>query len=312
MEKSRSRQGTVVRLHGHHAWVRADGEEWMCPVRGRFKKGRRTERSPLAVGDRVTFSEIESGEDREGALESIAERETELYRAHPRYPRQRQVLAANIELLVIVAGAERLEEQLVTVDRLLISAFSQGLRPVIAVNKLDLRERAEVEPLMAPYTRGGIEVLYVSAATGDVDPLRGCFKDTTSVFAGMSGVGKSSLMNALEPGLDLKVGEVDKIGEGRHTTTHVGLIPLAGGLVIDTPGVRDFGFWNLELHEIGLYYPDWEDVRRQCRFNTCTHRHEPGCGVKAGVESGEIDKGRYERYLAILRESWNDQQKLSY
>lgn len=320
------RTGTVVRLHGHHAWVRVNEDEYICPVRGKFKQGKRHERSPLAVGDRVTFTPVEGGEEREGLIESIAERETELYRAHPRYPRQRQVLAANIELLVIVAGAERLEEQLITVDRLLISAFSQGLTPIIAVNKTDLRGRREIEPLMRGYAQGGpgppargIDVLYVSALEGDVEKLKPHLKDTTAVFAGMSGAGKSSLMNALEPGLELKVGAVDRIGEGRHTTTHVSLIPLAGGLVIDTPGVRDFGFWNagtpgsgIELHEISLYYPDWEEARARCRFNTCTHRHEPACGVKAAAESGELDKGRYERYLEILREAWNEQKKLGY
>lgn len=306
------RQGIVVRLHGHHARVRAGDDEFTCPVRGKLKQGKRRERSPLAVGDRVVFRPVKGGEVSEGLIESIAERDTELYRAHPRYPRQRQVLAANIELLVIVAGAERVEEQLVTVDRLLISGFSQGLEPVIAVNKIDLRGRAEIEPLMQCYAQGGIEVVYVSALKGDVGDLKPRFQGTTAVFAGMSGAGKSSLMNALDPGLGLTVGEVDRIGEGRHTTTHVSLIPLAGGLVIDTPGVRDFGFWNVELHEISLYYPDWEAARARCRFNTCTHRHEPGCGVKAGVEGGEIDRGRYERYLEILREAWNEQEKLGY
>src|SRR5690606_14409247 len=129
--------------------------------------------------------------------------------------------------------------------------------------------------------------------------LKPRFENKTAVFAGPSGVGKSSIMNALEPGLGLRIGHVDKEGEGRHTTTHASLVPMAGGLVLDTPGVRDFGFWNLELHEISLYYPDWQSSREQCRFNTCTHRVEPGCGVKAAVEAGTISQGRYGRYLTI-------------
>ncbi|MCA8910945.1 MAG: ribosome small subunit-dependent GTPase A, partial [Planctomycetes bacterium] len=235
-----TKQGTVVRLHGHHAWVRSGDTEYMCAVRGKFKQGKRKERSPVAVGDHVSFEPVADTEN-EGVLTELHERVTELYRAHPRFPHQRQVLAANIELLVIVAGADMLSEQLLTVDRLLISAYSQGLTPLLVINKTDLRPRIELEPLVKCYVDGGVEVEFVSAETGDLGALAGRFKDHTAVFAGPSGVGKSSLMNALEPGLDLRVGEVDKIGEGKHTTTHASLVPMAGGLVIDTPGVRDFG-----------------------------------------------------------------------
>lgn len=302
--------GTVVRLHGHHAWVRSESAEYMCAVRGKFKQGKRRERSPVVVGDRVTFTPVPESAENEGLLQSIEERHSELYRAHPRFPRQRQVLAANIDLLVIVAGADRLAEQLETVDRLLISAYSQGLTPLLVINKTDLVPRDDLQPLLAEYTPV-IEIEYVSAERGELGTLKPRFEHKTAVFAGPSGVGKSSIMNALEPGLGLRIGHVDKEGEGRHTTTHASLVPMAGGLVIDTPGVRDFGFWNLELHEVSLYYPDWQSSREQCRFNTCTHRVEPGCGVKAAVEAGTISQGRYGRYLTILRETWNEQQRLS-
>jgi ribosome biogenesis GTPase / thiamine phosphate phosphatase len=302
--------GTVVRLHGHHAWVRSSGLEYICPVRGKFKQGKRRMRSPLAVGDEVSFTPVEGGEEREGMIHDIAERRSELYRAHPRFPRQRQVIAANIDLLVIVAAADRLSEQLLTVDRLLISAFSQGLTPLIVINKMDLSDGVAPRQVMAAYA--AFDVVYASAERGELGDLPGRFKGKSAVFAGQSGAGKSSLMNALQPGLSLRVGEVDNVGEGRHTTTHASLIPLAGGLVIDTPGVRDFGFWNLELHEISLYYPDWQQAREKCRFNTCTHRHEPGCGVKAAVDAGALENGRHQRYLTILRETWNEQQKLGY
>jgi ribosome biogenesis GTPase / thiamine phosphate phosphatase len=304
-------EGKVVRLHGHHAWIRVpDGREIMCAVRGGMKKGKRRERSPVVVGDDVNISMVTEGPEPEGRIETLAERRTELYRAHPRFPRQRQVLAANIDLLMIVLGANRLDAQLVTADRLMISAFSQGLEPVLVVNKLDLTSREKVSDAMRAYAGTGVDIEYVRAASGELGTLPARFAGKSAVFAGPSGVGKSSLMNALEPGLKLRVGEVDREGEGRHTTTFANLVPLAGGLVIDTPGVRDFGFWNLELHEISLYYPDWEQARQQCRFNTCTHRHEPGCGVKAGVENGELDEGRYERYLSILKDTWNEQQAL--
>lgn len=292
-------------MHGHHAWVLAGAGEYLCPVRGKFKQGKRRERSPVAVGDVVDFEAVPGTDGPEGQITQIQDRRTELYRAHPRFPRQRQVIAANIDLLVIVCGADQLAEQLATVDRLLISALSQGLTPIIVVNKCDL-----AAPDMSAYRHA--EVFLTCATRGDLAGLERRFAGKTAVFAGPSGVGKSSLLNALEPALGLRVGEVDKQGEGKHTTTHASMLPLAGGHVIDTPGVRDFPFWNLEPHEISLYYPDWEEARKQCKFATCTHRHEPQCGVKTAVESGSLDDARYQRYLTILREHWNQQQDKGY
>ncbi|MDC1142461.1 ribosome small subunit-dependent GTPase A [Planctomycetota bacterium] len=300
-------QGTVVRLHGHHVWVKvSNGDEYRCAVRGKLKKGKRRDRSPLAVGDGLRFEKVTDTDELEGQILEIVERRTELYRTHPRFPRQRQVLAANIDFLVIVVGADRILEQLVTVDRLLISAFSQGLEPVLVVNKTDIVNLEALQEIVQPYESIVSGVYFTSAHTADLGALPTIFEGKSSVFAGMSGVGKSSLMNAIEPDLNLRVGEVDKIGEGKHTTTNASLIPLAGGLVIDTPGVRDFGFWNLELPELALYYPDFEPFREHCRFNTCTHRHEPQCAVQQAVEAEALDWGRYERYLQILRETWNE------
>jgi ribosome biogenesis GTPase len=302
--------GTVVRLHGHHAYVDVDGVEWTCAVRGRMKIGKRTERSPIVVGDRVRFDTVTGTEQREGQIDSVEDRATELYRSHPRHPRQRQVLAANVELLVIVCAADMLGDQLITADRLLISAFSQGLTPVLVVNKAELAA-GTLDTLRDTYAKV-CDVHVVSALKGELGALPGLFAGKTAVFAGPSGVGKSSLLNAMQPGLNLRVGEVDGEGEGRHTTTHASLLRFAGGFVVDTPGVRDFGFWNVELHEIALYYPDFAPFREQCRFNTCTHRHEPGCGVKAAVEAGTLDAGRFERYGSILRETWNEQERLGW
>ncbi|MEE9311399.1 MAG: ribosome small subunit-dependent GTPase A [Planctomycetota bacterium] len=300
-------QGTVVRLHGHHVWVRTEsGDEYLCAVRGKFKKGKRRDRSPLAVGDVIHFEEVKDTDEDEGRILKITDRDSELYRTHPRFPRQRQVLAANIDLLVIVVGADRVMEQLITVDRLLISAFSQGLNPVLVFNKTDLVNAETLAEIAEPYAKVVTEIFFVSAEKSELGELPAVFAGKSSVFAGMSGVGKSSLMNAIEPGLNLRVGVVDKVGEGKHTTTNSSLIPLAGGLVIDTPGVRDFGFWNLELPELSLYYPDFEQFREHCKFNTCTHRHEPQCGVQMAVETETLDWGRYDRYLKILRETWNE------
>lgn len=304
--------GVVVRLHGHHAYVRTDQGEYLCPVRGRLKKGRRRERSPIAVGDRLRIAPLAGAQQPEASIEELLPRRTELYRADPHDPRVRQVLAANVDLLAVVAGADLLEAQLATVDRLLATAHLQRFEPLLIVNKCDLRPRAELEQALAPYHAMHLRVLYTCAARGELDGLPQVLAGKCAVFAGMSGVGKSSLLNVLDPALSLRVGDVDRDGEGRHTTTHVSLLPLSAGWLVDTPGVREFAFYDLKPNELSLLYPDFAAARERCRFSTCTHRNEPHCGVKAAVEAGQIDQGRYERYLGILRDCWNTEQKLAY
>lgn len=303
--------GIVTRLHGQHAYVVAGQSEYRCSLRGRLKKGRRRDRSPVAVGDRVTILPITGDGDLEAALEEVHQRKGELYRSHPRDRRLRQLLAVNVDMLVIVCGADRLEEQLGTVDRLLATAFLQSLTPVIVVNKCDTAPPEKTAAVMAPYKAINVEIHFTCATGGRLDGLETRFAGRTAVIAGQSGTGKSSLVNALEPGLQQRIGEVDKQGEGRHTTTNASLLPLAGGFVVDTPGVRDFGFYDLNLSDLSLAWPDFAAARQRCKYSSCTHRHEPHCGVKRAVETGEIDQGRYERYLAILREEWNTEQELA-
>ncbi|MCC6574761.1 MAG: ribosome small subunit-dependent GTPase A [Planctomycetes bacterium] len=297
-------QGIVVRLHGRIAYVASDGREYACEMRGKMKQGRRESRSPIAVGDRVEISVI-GGDD--ASVESVQPRKGELVRPSTRDPRIKQVIAANVENLAIVVSADAINDSLPTLDRLLACAFMQNLTPAIVVNKVDL---VHAPKGLKAYRKLPLNMLFVSATRGDgLDDLRALLKGRVSVFAGLSGVGKSSLLNALEPGLDIRTNEISRSGDGKHTTTNASLVPVAGGWVVDTPGVREFGLWELKLEELSLFYPDFEEFRLKCRFSGCTHRHEPGCAVKKAVEAGDLDKGRYDRYLDLLRESWNAEQR---
>lgn len=300
-------EGIVTRLHGRIAYVSDDGCEFACEVRGKLKRGRRTARSPVAVGDRVTFEPLPGGA---GAIEAVHPRKGELCRPSPHNPRIKQLIAANVETLAIVIGADQVEAQLPTLDRLLATAYMQNLAPAIVVNKLDLAERDAVQAELAAYEKFGVPVLFTSAVTGrGLAELRQLLLGRVTAFAGPSGVGKSSLLNALRPALALRIREVSRRGEGRHTTTRAALLPVAGGWVVDTPGIREFGLWELELGELSLFYPDFAPYRERCRYGGCTHRHEPGCAVKAAVEGGDLDGGRYKRYLELLREAWNTQSR---
>jgi len=298
---------TIVQLYGKAAVAQTqDGVNHEVIVSGRLKKGKRAMRSPIAVGDLVG---IELMPDGSAVLGEILPRRTVLSRPSAHNPRIQQIVAANVDRVMVTVAAPSIETYLELVDRLLISAASAGLEPVLLINKCDLVPEAEVREQLASYHQLGHLMLYVSAATGHgIDLLRQELTGRTTVFAGPSGAGKSTCLNSVQPGLQLRTGEVKETGGGRHTTTHVSLLRLeTGGYVVDTPGVREFGIWSVDRAELALWYPDFVAVQAACRFPSCSHTHEPGCAVKAGVDDGTIDYGRFARYLKI-RELWNEPQ----
>ena len=248
-----------------------------------------------AIGDRVLFSP-----DRR-RVEEILPRRTVLSRTDPGNPHLERVIAANIDIVVNVVSLKSPPLRPGLIDRYLIATGRSGAEPLLCVNKIDLlANAAELEPVR-PYQDAGVPVILCSASTGEgIARLLEALAGKVCVFAGHSGVGKSSLLNALDPRLDLITGAVSEGNDkGRHTTTSSALYHLPGGaVVIDTPGIREFGLWDVTAGDLQLYYREFAACT--CAFSDCSHSHEPDCGVKAAVESGQIGEARYQGYLRIL------------
>lgn len=293
-------RGTVIRVHARRCIVRVGSEDVRCTLRGKFYGARRRATRPVAVGDRVELSRTGEGE---GVIESIEPRTTKLSRPGIEKEDREQVIAANVDLAVVVAALTKPEFRPGLVDRILIASRSGGLDALLCINKCDDGDVSAFEDRVEAYREIGLEVVFTSAVTGSgIDALRDAMAGRTSVLSGQSGVGKSSLINAVQPGLELRVGHVgEKTGKGRHTTTHVSLLPLdVGGFVVDTPGVREFGLWEVDRAQLDGFFPEIAEHARSCRFMDCSHTHEPECAVKDAVESGVVREIRYESYARIL------------
>ncbi len=292
--------GVVIRLDSATCIVRCEGRDVRCPLPGKWRLTRRGQTGPLAVGDRVRLSPLPTGE---GLLDGVEPRRGgKLSRKAAGDRGLEQVVAANVDQLVAVAATVEPQLNRGLLDRLVVSAEHGEMNAVVCLNKTDLARPGEFDALLSVYRRLGYAALATSATTGDgVDELRQVLKDKTSVFAGASGVGKSALLNAVQPGLKLRVSEVSAFtGKGRHTTTAVSLLPLDfGGFVVDTPGIREFALYHLERDALKHCFPEMAALFGQCRFSDCSHLHEPDCAVLAAVGAGRIDPARYESYRHI-------------
>lgn len=310
------RQGRIVALWSGGCRVEtAAGEEVDCVLPSRLAQD---QQATVAVGDRVSFAAVTTSDaaDRVHRLREVLPRRSRLSRPDPTNPHLERVIAANVDVVVVVASLVRPPLRPALVDRYLIAVERGGAAPVVALNKVDLASDAVRRRALAttrPYRELGIPVVAVSAATGEgLAELRrllaGHGGETTAdgerlaAFVGHSGVGKSSLLNALEPAIGAATAAVDeRLGKGRHTTTSSSLHRLGDGLrVIDTPGIRELGLWQMSLAELREYFPDLQQVAARCRFADCTHSHEPGCAVLAAVAAGEVDGRRLETYRRIL------------
>ncbi len=289
-------QGRIVKGIGGFYYVDTNLGLIECRPRGIFRKDNLT---PL-VGDRVKISLVQ-GNTLQGVIQEILPRKNQLLRPN----------VANVEQCVVVSAVARPKPDLLLLDRLLVLAVVNGLDSIICFNKMDLDLSGEYKNVIDTYRQAGYNVICTSTKTGQgIDRLIDALKDKVSVFAGMSGVGKSSIMNRLQPKLNLKTGEIShKLRRGRHTTRHAQLLELEfGGMVVDTPGFSSLNLGSVkELRDIEesdfcYFYPEFEDYLEKCRFKGCIHLKEPGCRVKQAVEGDKIASFRYENYICLLEE----------
>ena len=308
-------QATVVKNTGSH-YLLSQLPEWnLFPavLRGKIRLKGSTATNPVAVGDVVMFeADAESLADvsleNSAVITAVEPRRNYIIRKSTNLSRQSHIIAANLDRAFIIATIDFPEIKLPFLDRILVTCEVYNIPVTIVLNKVDLYRESHKEMLEAfheIYEGAGYPVMEVSALTGEgVEELREACKAHVSLFSGVSGGGKSSLIKALDPSLDPRVGEISDVHlQGKHTTTFYEMYSLSsGGFIVDTPGLRGFGLVDLKKEEIALYFPEMLRVAENCRFAPCTHTHEPGCAVKEAVENGEISYERYSSYLGMLDE----------
>lgn len=306
-------QGIVTKSTG--SWYTVldpdTGRQARCRIRGVFRLRGSRATNPVVVGDRVR---AEIGQDEgDNVITEIQPRANYIIRRASNLSKESHIIAANIDTAYLVATLDFPATSTEFIDRFLVTAEAYKIPAVILLNKMDLFAAPEfreiIDELVGTYRSAGYEVLEVSAKTGTgIDALRERMRDKTSLFTGNSGVGKSTLINAIEPGLHLKTGAIsDYHHKGKHTTTFSEIFPLTGGgLLIDTPGIKGFGLVDIEPEELARYFPDLFRYAAGCQYYNCTHTHEPNCAVMEAVAKGEIPESRYVSYLKMLEDDDKD------
>ncbi len=290
-------KGTIIKALSGYYYVKSEGEVYQCRGRGNFRKRKLT---PL-VGDDVEF---ESSNKTDGYVLEILERKNELIRPP----------IANVDQALLIFSAQEPAFNTLLLDRFLVHIEANDILPVICLSKLDLLDQPEeLKDDLNVYREIGYEVIETSSTEEiGLEDVRTVFEDKVTVVAGQSGVGKSTLLNALNPELNLETNQISNhLGRGKHTTRHVELIPFGEGLVADTPGFSSLDFVDMEPEDLTIYFPEMRDRRPDCKFRGCTHTSEPKCAVKAALADGEIAQFRYEHYEKFLQEI-NEQKQRRY
>jgi ribosome biogenesis GTPase / thiamine phosphate phosphatase len=298
-------KGVVIKSTGSWYTVLSENVTIECRIKGVFRIKGIKSTNPIAVGDDVEF---EMEVDGRGVIHAIGERKNYIIRKSINLSKQSHILAANVDqaLLIVTLAFPRTSTGFI--DRFLLTAEAYHIPTVIIFNKVDLflqdeRSMEELNDFIALYERIGYKCYKVSATEKlDIEIVKSITTNKTSLVAGHSGVGKSTLVNAMDANLDLKVGEIsDAHSKGKHTTTFAEMHPLNyGGFIIDTPGIKELGLVDMEKEEIANYFPEMQSIKNQCKFNNCVHINEPKCAVIAAVERGEIALSRYGSYLGIM------------
>lgn len=299
-------QGLVIRSTGSTFWVKTDEATlYECRVKGNFRIKGIKSTSPVAVGDRVSFVVMEDGI---GWITEIEERKNYIVRRPANLSKQLHIIAANVDQLLLVVTVSHPETSTIFIDRVLATAEAYRIPATIVVNKCDLYTEEELEyleMLKLLYEGIGYGFISVSAVTGEnINQLKSLLEGKISVLSGNSGVGKSSLINAISPDLAVKTGEISNIHDkGMHTTTFSEMFEIfPSAYLIDTPGVKGFGTIDFKKEEVSHFFPDIFKISEECKFGNCMHLKEPGCAVKKALEEHYISESRYNSYLSILED----------
>lgn len=312
-------EGLVIRNTGSHYVVAPDdgSAEINCKIKGNFRiKGIRTT-NPVAVGDRVTVGE--PAPDGTAYITAISPRRNYIIRRASNLSKEAHIIAANVDRAMLVATLAHPTTSTNFIDRFLATASAYDVPAILVINKVDLladeEDRELLDAVVYLYSSIGYEVATVSAKTGvGMDRLRELLHDRITLVSGNSGVGKTTLINELIPGLDLRTAEISAVhDQGMHTTTFSELFRLpGGGAIIDTPGVRGFGTIDFDKYEVAHYFPELFEESKHCRFGNCTHTHEPGCAVLRAIDEGRIAQSRYASYLSILDDATEGKYRKPY
>lgn len=306
-------KGLVIKSTGSWYSVRMDtGQTYECRIQGKFRIKGIKSTNPVAVGDRVG---VKIGKDDAHVIVAIEERKNYLVRKSINLSKQTHILASNIDRALLIVTINYPQTTTVFIDRFLVSARAYGIPVTIVFNKFDAytnKDKEQLAYLLDIYESIGYNCIITSAKESkNIKKVSDILKDQVTVLIGHSGVGKSTLINKIDPSLDLKTGAISDIHkQGKHTTTFAEMFDLeGGGSIIDTPGIRGYGLINMEKEELYHFFPEIFKESHNCKFHNCTHVHEPKCAVKEAVEEGIISSSRYESYLSMMNEDENEKYR---